>query len=174
MAVTFPLEYTTRVTSSFSWQLISTVWILGAVTAVPGALQMISAGAMSPWFSCRNIVISINDLQYIQESPLATSMQSSTSNEVYTKEYLISPTNFPYQPSPSFMFSMSFSLRCWLAPISMLSCLLPLLTLGYMYIRIFWEASKSGRDNRRRYIFTYLAEYNSLRSNLTNIQKSSK
>jgi hypothetical protein len=24
------------------------------------------------------------------------------------------------------------------------------LTLGYMYIRIFLEASKSGRDNRRR------------------------
>lgn len=149
MAVIVPLEYTTRVTSTFSWQLISTVWILGALAAVPGALQIITAGSMSPWFACRNAIVSMSELEFIQMATLSTSTTSPVETFPST-DYGISLSTSPYQHVPSFILSISHSLRCWLAPISALFCMLPLIALGYMYIRIFWEASKSGRDNRRR------------------------
>ena len=149
MAVIVPLEYTTRVTSTFSWQLISTVWTLGALAAVPGALQIITAGSMSPWFSCRNAILSISEFQFIQVAKLSTETTSAVET-LSSTDYVITPSTSPYQHVPSFIFSISHSLRCWLALISVLFCMLPLLALGYMYIRIFWEASKSGRDNRRR------------------------
>ena len=152
MAVIFPLEYTTRITSSFSWQLISTVWLLGALSAIPGSLQMMSAGEMSPWFSCRYVVISISELQNKQQNALNTSpslqLEASSSN----LDYLASPSSSLSigKNIDSFIFSIPHSLRCGLASLSMISYIIPILTLGYMYIRIFWEASKSGRDNRRR------------------------
>ena len=154
MAVIFPLEYTTRITSSFSWQLISTVWVLGALAAIPGSLQMMSAGEMSPWFSCRHIVITISELQNKHRNALNTSQSSLQLEETSSSsvDYLVSPFkelsfgNNIY----SFIFSMPYTLRCGLASLSMLSYIIPIITLGYMYIRIFWEASKSGRDNRRR------------------------
>ena len=153
MAVIFPLEYTTRITSSFSWRLISTVWVLGALAAIPGSLQMMSAGKMSPWFSCRNIVISISELQNKQQNALNTSpssqLETFSSSSV---DYLLSPpsNHSVGENIHSFIFSIPFSLRSGLASLSMLSYIIPILTLGYMYIRIFCEASKSGRDNRRR------------------------
>ena len=153
MAVIFPLEYTTRITSSFSWQLISTVWVLGALAAIPGSLQMMSAGEMSPWFSCRNIVISISELQNKQQNALNTSQSSQVETSSFSSiDYLLSPSsNFSFEKNiHSFIFSIPFSLRSGLASLSVLSYIIPILTLGYMYIRIFCEASKSGRDNRRR------------------------
>ena len=154
LAVIFPLEYTTRVTSFFSWQLISTVWILGAFAGVSGALQMISAGNMSPWFACRNIVFEISELQQRQDvDTLSNAIPfASTQLEVISRtEYLISTSNLAsHEYIPSFILFISYSVRCWLAAISVLCCVLPILILGYMYIRIFLEASKSGRDNRRR------------------------
>lgn len=149
MAVIFPLEYTTRITSSFSWQMMSTVWVLGALAAVPGALQMISAGNTSPWFTCRNIILSITEVQYGNENTLSTSTPSQAEVSSST-DYLVSQPNFPYEPNSSFIISISYSVRCWLAAISVIFSIIPILTLGYMYIRIFLEASKSGRDNRRR------------------------
>ena len=150
MAVISPLEYTTRMTSSFYWQLISTVWVLGALAAIPGSLQMMSAGEMSPWFSCRHIVMSISESQNKQPYALNTSLQLEASSS--NVDYLVSPSLSlsNHKNIDSFIFSMPYTLRCGLASLSMISYIIPILTLGYMYIRIFWEASKSGRDNRRR------------------------
>ena len=152
MAVIFPLEYTTRMTSSFYWQLITTVWVLGALAAVPGSLQMMSAGEMSPWFSCRHIVMAISESQ--NKQPYALNISPSRQLEAFSSnvEYLVSPSlSLSIDKNiDSFIFSMPYSLRCGLASLSMISYIIPILTLGYMYIRIFWEASKSGRDNRRR------------------------
>ena len=110
MAVILPLEYTTRVTSSVSWQLITTVWILGISAAVPGAMQMISAGNVSPWFACRNIIVSISELQNTLESTLSTSSPSNV--EAFSSaDYLISPSTFSHQHLPSFIFSMILDFR---------------------------------------------------------------
>ena len=149
MAVIFPLEYTTRITSSFSWQMVSTVWVLGALAAIPGALIMISAGNASPWFSCRNIILLISDMQNKKENTINMPI-SSQIEDFSTTDYIISQANDDH--NSSFILSISYSVRCFLATISVLFCVVPILTLGYMYIRIFLEASKSGRDNRRRWV----------------------
>jgi len=51
VAVTYSLEYTTRVTSKTGWQLILVTWALGLLTASMGSV--LSVGARSPWRSCR-------------------------------------------------------------------------------------------------------------------------
>ena len=150
MAVIVPLEYTTRVTSTFSWKLIPTVWMLGAIAAVPSSLQVITAGSMSPWFSCRNAKLGISLVNVTQSEALYTSTTLPFPQALSSTEYIPTPTTSAYPLVPSFIHSIPQSLRCLLAFISTLFCMLPLLALAYMYLRIFWEASKSGRDNRRR------------------------
>ena len=161
MAVIDPLEYTTRVTSTLSWQLISIVWILGFLAAVPGTVQLATAGKMSPWFACRSAIISMNKLQLKQT---ATSNTATPFVNVSSVDYGTSPFFSQHINLSSFIQSIPHTLRYCLAPISIAFCVLPLVILGYMYIRIFWEASKSGRHNRRRYISKFKSICNNILS----------